>query len=159
MDLTREFIWTIADLTHNRCSTHFPRLIAHKLESSSIAVVDSVLVILRCLLLTCALESGPQLTRLVICSFTTFTTDFIYFCLLLSSVSVDLGGNTFSRVQFPLLSFWPNNTYVASDVTMGFSLQRSSSEPLRSDSLFIIGYQGYSSFINRFRRTVTLLPP
>jgi hypothetical protein len=35
-------------------------------------------------------------------------------------------------------------------------LQRSSSEQLRSDLLFIIGYQGNSSFINRFRRTVTI---
>jgi hypothetical protein len=39
---------------------------------------------------------------------------------------------------------------------MGFSLQRNSSESLRSDSLFIIGYEGYSSFIDCFRRTVTI---
>jgi hypothetical protein len=129
------------------------RLIAHTAHTRvfSIAVVDSVLVILGRSLLTCAPESGPQLTSLVVFS---IRTDFICFFLLLSSVSVDLGGNTFSRVQFPLLSFWPNNTCVASDVTMGFSLQQSN-----SDSLFIIGYQGYSSFINHFRRTVTLLPP
>jgi hypothetical protein len=37
-------------------------LIAYKLESSSITVVDFVLVILGRSLLTCAPESGPQLT-------------------------------------------------------------------------------------------------
>jgi hypothetical protein len=41
---------------------------------------------------------------------------------------------------------------------MGFSLQRSGSAPLRSDSLFMNVYQGYSLFINRFRRTVTMCP-
>jgi hypothetical protein len=60
-DLTREFISTIADITHNRCNT-LSRLIAHKRESSSIAVVDSVLVILGLSLVPCAPESGPQLT-------------------------------------------------------------------------------------------------
>jgi hypothetical protein len=117
------------------------------------AVVGSVLVILGCSLVTCAPESGPQLTWLVVFL---LTTDFICFCLLLSSVSVDLEENALSGVQFPLLSFWPNNTSVASDVTMGFLLQRSSSESLLRESLFIIGYQGYSSFRGRFRRTVTI---
>jgi hypothetical protein len=38
------------------------RLVAHKLESSFIAVVDSVLVILGHSLVPCAPKSGPQLT-------------------------------------------------------------------------------------------------
>jgi hypothetical protein len=38
------------------------RLVAHKLESSFIAVVDSVLVILGRSLVPFAPESGPQLT-------------------------------------------------------------------------------------------------
>jgi hypothetical protein len=40
---------------------------------------------------------------------------------------------------------------------MAFRYSRNSFETLRSDSLFIVGYQGYSSFINCFRRTVTVL--
>jgi hypothetical protein len=42
--------------------THSFALVAHKLESSGLAVVHPVLVILRRSLLPCAPESGPQLT-------------------------------------------------------------------------------------------------
>jgi hypothetical protein len=52
-DLTREFIRTIAEITHNRYNT-ISRLIAHKRESSNITVADSALVILGCSLLTYA---------------------------------------------------------------------------------------------------------
>jgi hypothetical protein len=43
-DLTREFIWTLTEITHNKYNT-LSRLIAHKRESCSNALVDSVLVI------------------------------------------------------------------------------------------------------------------
>jgi hypothetical protein len=72
-DLTRKFIGTIVEITHNRYNT-ISRLIAHKRESSNIAVVDSALIILGCLLISCAPESSPQLNSLVDCSFTTALT-------------------------------------------------------------------------------------
>jgi hypothetical protein len=44
-DLTREFIGTIVQITHNRYNT-LSRLIAHKRESSNITIADSALVFL-----------------------------------------------------------------------------------------------------------------
>jgi hypothetical protein len=85
------------------------RLIARKHEFSFIAVVDSVLVILGHSLVPCAPESGPQLTWLVWCSLTTDS-------ICVSAIPL------YPSAVIPLLSFWPNNASVASDVTMGFSL-------------------------------------
>jgi hypothetical protein len=62
----------MTEITHNR------RLVAHKRESSSMAVIDSVLVILGRSLVPCAPESGPLLTH-----------NWFYLRISYSSVSID----------------------------------------------------------------------